>query len=1431
MKKILMGLLAGIGMTLAASAFTLNPFNAGTVYVAKTGSDLTGDGSEAKPYLTVQKGIDRCPANGTVVLGDGDYSDVGAEIDSNQTPGRKLGTVVNITKRIRLTSKNGKAKTRIVGTWSAQNLNGFEGVGEGAVRCITVATSSIGADAVLIDNLTITHGGVINTTAGNKNDDNGAGVYCAGHSTDVMVDDRAYVVDCDITDCRAGIGAAIGRAVCPIRCLIARNAAYQGAQVFYRSCHAYNCVFAGNGATGTGLRNADNGLFTNVQPTLAVNCTFLGNFASAVCVPNDSKDVVHQLYNCCALGSAAIGDGNLLFSAVAAKHGTLVNSVQTHATTTGSPLQTGISPFQYRSPATGDWAMLANGALRDAGSDDHYLPTWVPEEYRNTDFRGKPRKVGDHVDIGAIECQGEDDTFALTDAVHGFLYCAPSTRAQKGDTVVEPGSWTMPDDARCWRVTTVYGEERFFGYNLRGQSNEWRFPDRGADNGFWFSPYADAQGRNELDAFVCAASRVYDVDATYAGETSDGSTEKPFKTIQDAIDACTDSDQWRINVRPGTYATGQGSNARVTINHKSVRVVSTAGAEQTVIQGGDKLRCVGFSNATAQALQGFTLTGANLSTLGVHGGGAYVASSYVIACQVTDCVISNNVGAGRGGGVHCLWAQRCLITGNATTAENQARGISGGRGTATYEAICSSCVIRNNPKGCTSANQESWLINCTLVENGTEALVDPEGGYKAGLYRIWNTANNNSAALNCAFYGASDNLTGNYYNAGNIRLGSVQELAFAVASYADLSDYFANASIDGTQTDFRPIAGADGLGKGAETFAGTTANSKTEHHFRRYEIGDMNGGALAYGPSGYPLPGAYQSPVPVVTISSVPGIALEPSGRQIVEGDSLDVTVTPPEGRTVEKWTLNGVDLPDSSGLLTFHYVPSASSLTADTLVVVPESRDFYVNANAADDTGDALTPATAAKRLVTVMAKPGLYPGDVVHAAPGDYNEGSEVYAGDPLILAPPASRPVNPASRVIVPEGVALVADEGRDVTFITGAYDGKTWGPNAVRSVTALRGATVKGFTIRNGATLDVTGGNFDNNIGGNVIAPLGSREDAAVIADCIIQGGIARQGCGVAGGILLRCIIYGGKSGSGSTGLGTIGSRHENCVIGWYGYGSSDKNTMVLSHRGMYNCIYYSGSKGAAGENELQSDGNNYPIVNSLVCINGKADGAYTIKHARNCLIRLINSAVGNVTFDAKTCSDNVFLSNWNDAKVGAFSPPDKLYYKPAADSPVIDAGNAACVDFGPDATDLIGVPRVLNGNRIDIGAYEYDWRPVFAACLTPKNLVVETADPSVTTNAAGKLVIPSGAVSATWTVAAASAKLPVEVTGTGTLSLDLNGALVQSVTAAEGPQTLKLSLAKTGANAFRFTYEPGTADTGAALLGALDYSTGCMLIIR
>ena len=71
--------------------------------------------------------------------------------------------------------------------------------------------------------------------------------------------------------------------------------------------------------------------------------------------------------------------------------------------------------------------------------------------------------------------------------------------------------------------------------------------------------------------------------------------------------------------------------------------------------------------------------------------------------------------------------------------------------------------------------------------------------------------------------------------------------------------------------------------------------------------------------------------------------------------------------------------------------------------------------------------------------------------------------------------------------------------------------------------------------------------------------------------------------------------------------------------------------------------------------------------------------------------------------------------------------------------------AECSDALGD-TDVYGTPRILNG-AIDIGAVEYDWRPAFAQAVG-KNLTLTDVSPSVTTNAAGGLLIPSGAVAGT-----------------------------------------------------------------------------------
>ena len=57
---------------LNAILFTTLSF-ASTIHVATTGSDDTGDGSEANPYATIQRGVDESNQGDTVLVFSGTY--------------------------------------------------------------------------------------------------------------------------------------------------------------------------------------------------------------------------------------------------------------------------------------------------------------------------------------------------------------------------------------------------------------------------------------------------------------------------------------------------------------------------------------------------------------------------------------------------------------------------------------------------------------------------------------------------------------------------------------------------------------------------------------------------------------------------------------------------------------------------------------------------------------------------------------------------------------------------------------------------------------------------------------------------------------------------------------------------------------------------------------------------------------------------------------------------------------------------------------------------------------------------------------------------------------------------------------------------------------------------------------------------------------
>lgn len=1388
MKKRLIGLVIGVGMALSASATTY--------YVSKTGADdatHTGRSWELAKK-TIQAAVDLCAADDTVMVDDGEYSDTtDVTIESTAVP-----TVVTISKKIKLVSRNGKEKTHIVGAW-APTANGL---GVGAHRGIYNT-----ADGTLIQGFTIRDCATVGTRPGvNNRLDNGGAISCGSGS--------CIVVDCTIDNCRAGQGGASDSRVDFFRCLITRCQATGKIQVFYRGTYAANCIIVCCGKDSAGTIAPD------VQTMTMANCTFILNNCCISRMNNANSR--HYLYNCAVLDNLCSSNGGDYLATMMPEY--CVDSRTDggiHEAGAAAHCQSGVDIYQYFSPASGDWRLISGNALKDKGSDAYVDLSWIPAAYR-TDYFGRPRKVGT-VDIGAIEQQLDEEEVVPTTAAF-----RPTTGVTltAGDVVMtgSDGSYwyRLENFAGQIRVAPTQGTE-VFGYTVTHSGSpsytSYRFPDCGTDGGFWYMP-----SRTGTTSFV--VTRAQDekwADANYTGGDSDGSEEKPFTTIQEAFNATKTNGV--VHVKPGVYATGvnsatgfdeeanpDGATCRVSL-WKNVAVRSTDGAAATVIRGGEDVSTiVRISRRTrVTQLQGFTLTGQTGSGDGAFYG-RYLDSSWA---HVTDCVISNNVS--QQAALYGGWAERCLLRDNFTTQANMDRKTGGNRGTQAYGSVLSACVIDyspeylssgNYPVACTSAAQNDYQLECTFRIPAKDAA--------GNTYRTFNTANGSTVAFNNASVGGQFDALGAGPVAGGNVMSPGSSFGTWMTGYAK-GDYF----VDSEAADYRPLAAAPGL----------DAGTPTPDAYRQYEVGDFNGQPLAIRANGAPMPGAFQVPARLMmTVASSRG-GIVPSGIfNLGPGEKMTFSVVPDGVHAFQGWVVDGVT--NLTTETSWEYTMTAD-VEAPSLQPLFTS-EIYIGAVNGDDAHDGMTSATAKRTLASVA---GAVSGDVIHAAEGDYNDRQVDLNANYTVKINTWNKQVPlPYCRGVIGAGVTLLASGAKEKTFITGACDanGEWWngslytraGTNAVRCLVALAGARVEGFTIRNGATRGISGGPTDVNGGGCVLAPSwdATRGDSstATFVNCDFSDGVARSGGDVFGGVYYKCRFTGGASFSGAGGCASWGARHVQCLIDR----GTQNDSAVVNHRGLINCTIY--NTGMSGSYDLLGDGGNspsYPILNCVICTAGSKED-YTLKHVKNCIIRRMNGEK-RPAFDPETCENLTFVNNWREIGV------DNTTGAIMTDSLAIDRGVTADLLANSAencATDYLGGQRVYNGT-IDAGCSEFDWRPVFAACLTPKKLVVDAADPSVTTNAAGALVIPSGAVSATWTAAVASAKLPIEVTGTGTLSIYLNEALVQTVTAAEGPQTLKLSLAKTGVNAFLFVYEPGASDNGAALLGALDYSTGCMFIIR
>ena len=248
-----------------------------------------------------------------------------------------------------------------------------------------------------------------------------------------------------------------------------------------------------------------------------------------------------------------------------------------------------------------------------------------------------------------------------------------------------------------------------------------------------------------------------------ASDDNPGTEERPFMSIQAAIDNANCKAGDTINVKRGVYATGSKTASsrkwRVVMN-KALSIVAVEGPEKTVIKGeGDwaadpsygcgpnSVGGIYVSNTSAtRILQGFTLTGC--SSAGGDGSVSYNdynGHTFFMA----DCIVTNNTAATYSFRYHTL--VRCLVADNRSklyaaarygryvdcifTRNRSADGYAPSNGGVYVN--CS--LVDNNPNGVDGASCYNTLISCTYTSNiskGTLTIANCINSDDSGIFHV-----------------------------------------------------------------------------------------------------------------------------------------------------------------------------------------------------------------------------------------------------------------------------------------------------------------------------------------------------------------------------------------------------------------------------------------------------------------------------------------------------------------------------------------------------------------------------------------------------------------------------------------------------------------------------------------------------------------------
>ena len=874
-----------------------------------------------------------------------------------------------------------------------------------------------------------------------------------------------------------------------------------------------------------------------------------------------------------------------------------------------------------------------------------------------------------------------------------------------------------------------------------------------------------------------------DANASDELVTGRGTESLPFRTIQAALDNPDFVAGDTVLVKPGDYDDGKyvaDSGFPVTnCVHITKKVylraadLSPQGRATTCILGKqtpvvdayckDGMRCVYVgSNAGGTVIEGFTLRD-----------GMAFYSSKAGAYTGRECC--------RGGGVFVAGAKK-----NVYVVDCVISNCLSGIGVAMHGGTAIRCVIENLTS--------KYLGG--VVFSGSYAFACAAKGSTYATTAVPYLMDDDSVAVNCTFVDHScRGMSNGTYSAYNCLIAGNKSPN--VYSDARTNDCFAAAKNADTMTtlgyagDYRLRSGSGAIGVGRTAHRQVLLDLGVPE---QYLVTDLSGRNIDWSAETMNA-GAEQTVAAVTTVA-----VSDPDGELICDaaGETRIVEDRAPWQVTVRAntatnrypkgFTVNGVEHPFSSypGCETVSI--GLSGMGSQTISIVPMASDWYVNANGGDDALSGFTPETAKLTLADVITNADLRAGDTIYALPGTYAEGKLRSASTATVF-----------TRAVVPAGVTLKATGTPEETIIVGdrspTPDDATYGtgPDATRCVILRANAALDGFTLTGGRTIKTSASG--NSQGGGVYC-----DATAVVRNCIISNNYAYTGCGGHQGTYVNCRFFGNKPFSGNGSVVYSPTLVEGCVAD-----ENDCNNVLMYPVCVCNTtIGYNGNGFSVYNNQI--------VSNSIIYrVNANTANFY------NCLIYTNRSRTTEISAANLAAHGSVGIDSWAKAGLDA-------NFRPRKDSPAVDSGNADSPSKHLPATDADGVPRILNG-RIDIGAFEYDWRVDYSKDLGGR-VVVTDVSPNVVESEDGKVEVPEGFLKLDWPSKGKPLVFNAQVEGEGTLTVFVNGEEFATLTATDEPQGFRVAdpLAE---NEFEFVF----AGSGSATLADFRREGGFLLLVR